>query len=132
MLLVDLAIALALLEFVVFLMAVAKARSTYKVEAPATTGPEAFERYFRVQMNTIEQLIVFVPAILLFAHYVQPLIAAALGLLFVIGRWLYFVGYVKDPKQRSAGFILSFVPNLVLLVGGLVGIIAQLVRHPGV
>ena len=98
MMLIDLTIALALLEFGVFLMAVARARGTYKVAAPATSGHEVFERYFRVQMNTIEQLIIFVPAILLFAHFVQPLIGAALGLLFVIGRWVYFIGYVKDPK----------------------------------
>jgi hypothetical protein len=131
MMLVDLTIALALLEFAVFLMAVGRARGTYKVAAPATTGHEVFERYFRVQMNTIEQLILFVPAILLFARYVHPLIAAGLGLLFVIGRWLYFLGYVKDPKKREAGFILSFVPNLILLLGGLIGVIVTLIRHPG-
>ena len=110
MTLVNLVLGLALLEFAVFLMAVARARGTYKVAAPATSGHEVFERYFRVQMNTIEQLIIFVPAIVVFAHYVNPLIAAGLGLIFVIGRWLYFVSYVKDPKKREVGFVLSFVP----------------------
>jgi glutathione S-transferase len=130
MALVHLAIALALIEFIVFVMAVGKARGTYAVPAPATSGHEVFERYFRVQMNTLEQLVVFVPAILLFGAYVQPLIAAALGLVFVIGRWLYFRGYVKDPKKREMGFILSVVPNLILLLGGLIGIVRILLMHP--
>jgi glutathione S-transferase len=128
--LVHLVIALALLEFIVFVMAVGKARATYAVPAPATSGNEVFERYFRVQMNTLEQLVVFVPAILLFGAYVHPLIAAALGLVFVIGRWVYFRGYVKDPKQRETGFILSALPNVILLLGGLIGIVRVLFMHP--
>src|SRR5579862_6743710 len=129
MTLVNLVLGLALLEFAVFLMAVARARGTYKVAAPATSGHEVFERYFRVQMNTIEQLIIFVPAIVVFAHYVNPLIAAGLGLIFVIGRWLYFVSYVKDPKKREVGFVLSFVPNLILLIGAIVGAGFALARY---
>jgi glutathione S-transferase len=128
MTLVNLVLALALLEFVVFLMAVGRARDTYNVPAPGCSGNEVFERYFRVQMNTIEQLIIFVPALVLFAHYVNPLIAAGLGLLFVIGRWVYFKGYVKDPKKRSLGFMLSFIPNMILLLGALVGAVWALVR----
>ena len=60
----------------------------------------------------------------------HPLIAAALGLVFVIGRWLYFRGYVKDPKKREMGFILSVVPNVILLLGGLIGIVRVLLMHP--
>jgi glutathione S-transferase len=131
MTLVHVVIALALVEFLVFLSAVGRARGTYKVPAPATSGHEVFERYFRVQMNTLEQLIVFVPAILMFAVYVQPLIAAALGLIFIIGRWLYFLGYVKDAKKREPGFILSAIPNAILLLGGLIGALVTLFRHPG-
>ncbi len=126
--LVHIVIALALIEFFVFLLAVGRARDTYKVPAPATSGNETFERYFRVQMNTIEQLVIFLPSILLFARYVHPLIAAALGLLFIIGRWVYFKGYVKEPAKRSTGFLLSGIPNLVLLAGGLIGAIVWLVR----
>ena len=103
MTLVHIVIALALIEFFVFLMAVGRARGTYQLPAPATSGNEMFERYFRVQMNTIEQLVIFLPSILLFARYVHPLIAAALGLVFVIGRWVYFRSYVKDPQKRSTG-----------------------------
>ena len=129
MTLVHIVIALALIEFFVFLMAVGRARGTYQLPAPATSGNEMFERYFRVQMNTIEQLVIFLPSILLFARYVHPLIAAALGLVFVIGRWVYFKGYVKDPTKRSTGFGLSAAPNLILLVGGLIGAIVWLARY---
>jgi uncharacterized MAPEG superfamily protein len=129
MTLVNLVLGLALIEFVLILMAVGKARDTYKVPAPATTGNELFERYCRVQNNTIEQLIIFGPALVVFAHYWSPLIAAGLGLLFVIGRWVYFKGYVKDPKQRSTGFLLSFIPNMILLIGGVVGAVVSLVRY---
>lgn len=132
MTLVHLVIALALVEFFVFLNAVGRARHLHKVAAPATSGNEVFERYFRVQMNTLEQLVIFLPAILLFAHYVHPLIAAALGLVFIIGRWLYFTGYVKDPKKRSTGFLLSAIPNIALLLGGLIGALVSLIRNPGV
>jgi glutathione S-transferase len=118
---VDLVIALALAEFLYFGFEVGKARVRYNVPAPATSGNEIFERYFRVQMNTLEQLVVFIPSILLFARYLSPYIAAALGVVFLIGRLLYLSGYVKDPKKRSAGFGLSFLPNAILLVGGIVG-----------
>lgn len=121
MALVHFVLALALLEYLAFGYAVARARGTYKVPAPATTGHEVFERYFRVQMNTLEQLVVFGPSIMLFAWYVNPYVAAALGLLFVIGRAVYFRGYVRSVEGRHLGFLLSAIPNVTLLVGGLLG-----------
>jgi glutathione S-transferase len=121
MTLVHLVIGAALLEYLWFGFAVGKAREKYSVKAPATTGNEIFERNFRVQMNTIEQLVVFIPSILLFALYVEPRIAAALGAVFVIGRAVYFRQYVRDPRSRSLGFGLSFTPMLILLVGALIG-----------
>src|ERR1700750_371193 len=111
--LVQLVIGLALVQFFFFLFAVGKARETYHVPAPATTGHEVFERYFRVQMNTLEQLIVFIPAILLFGHYVSAWLAAALGLVFVLGRALYFFGYVRSAPGRHQGFLVSVIPNAV-------------------
>ena len=124
-----LVLALALLEFFWFGLAVARARATYKVPAPATTGNEVFERYFRVQMNTLEQLIIFVPGIMLFAWYVNAWVAAALGLIFIIGRALYFRGYVRAAEGRHFGFMLSVIPNVVLLVGGGIGAIWKLIPH---
>lgn len=126
---VHLVIGLALLQFFVFCMAVGRARETYHVAAPATTGNEVFERYFRVQMNTLEQLIIFVPAILMFAHYLNPCWAAGLGAVYLIGRIMYFRAYVKAPGSRSWGYTVSALPNLALLVGGLVGVVIALVRH---
>jgi len=90
------------------------------------SGHEVFERYFRVQMNTLEQLVVFLPAILLFGRYVSAPVAAALGALFIIGRALYFQGYVRAAEKRHIGFGLSAFPNLVLLVGALLGVLRVL------
>ena len=118
---VHIVVCLALVEFLYFAMAVAGARGRYKVAAPAVTGNEIFERYLRVQMNTLEQLIVFVPSIVLFGQYLSPYIAAALGAVFLIGRLVYFVSYVKDPKKRELGFILSFAPTVMLLGGAIFG-----------
>lgn len=119
--LVHLVIALALVEFCLFGWAVARARARYKVAAPATTGHEVFERYYRVQMNTLEQLVVFIPSIVLFGQYLSAYIAAALGVLFIIGRAVYFRGYVKSAQARHVGFLLGAFPSMVLLVGGLIG-----------
>ena len=128
---VHVVLALALIEFFLFSLAVARARVTYKVSPPATTGHEVFERYFRVQMNTLEQLVIFVPSILLFGWYVSAWLAALLGVLFIIGRALYFRGYVRAPERRHRGFMLSVLPNLTLLVGGLLGALWALLRPGG-
>jgi glutathione S-transferase len=126
---VHLVIALALLQFFFFCMAVGRARGTYQVPAPATTGNEVFERYFRVQMNTLELLVVLVPSLVLFAAYVSPCWAAGLGAVYLIGRIVYFRAYVKAPGSRSLGYGLSAAPVLALLVGGIIGVIVALARH---
>lgn len=118
---VNLIVALALLQFLAFATAVGVARVRYKVPAPATTGNEAFERYFRVQMNTLELLILFVPAIWMFGFYVSANVAAGLGAVYIIGRGIYFFSYVKDPKKRELGFTLSAGPVAALVIGALIG-----------
>ena len=85
---VAIVLALVLLEYSFFAMMVGKARGTYNVNGPAVTGHEIFERYYRVQQNTLEQLVIFVPGIFLFAVYVHALTAAGLGVVFFIGRLL--------------------------------------------
>lgn len=112
---------LALLQFVIFAMLVGWARGKYGVAAPATSGHPIFERYYRVQMNTLELLAVFLPSLWLFGHFVSETWSAGLGLLFVLGRLLYLLGYVADPKKREIGFGLSFLPVLALLLGALYG-----------
>ena len=126
--LVHLVIGLALVEFFLFGWAVARARARYHVPAPATSGHEVFDRYFRVQMNTLEQLVVFIPAVLLFARYVNAYAAAALGVLFIIGRWVYFQGYVKSPQDRHVGFVLTACANVPLVSGAIIGSIDALIR----
>jgi uncharacterized MAPEG superfamily protein len=121
--LVQLVIGLALAQFFFFLFAVGKARATYNVPAPATTGNEVFERYFRVQMNTLELLVMFVPAMILFGQYFGGYIAAALGVIYLIGRLIYFTSYVKDPKSRSLGYGLSALPIMILVAGSIIGAI---------
>ena len=93
---------------------------------PAITGNEVFERYFRVQMNTLELLVVFVPAIWLFALQVSATWAAGLGAVYLVGRMVYLRSYIRDPKSRSLGFGLSMLPILIMLVGVLVVAIARL------
>ena len=112
---------LALIEYMVLGIQVGQARGRYGIEAPATTGHPIFERHFRVHQNTLEQLVVFVPALWLFARYVSAPVAAGLGVLFIVARLLYARGYVADPKKREAGSILTAVATSVLLLGGLIG-----------
>jgi len=121
MALVHLVIVLALLQFFAFGAAVGKARATYGVAAPATSGNDMFERYYRVQMNTLELLVMLIPALWLFGRELSPAAAAGLGALYLIGRLVYFVSYVKDPKTRSLGFALSSGPIVLLLLGALFG-----------
>ncbi len=110
---------LALLEYVAFQMLVGRARGRYGVPAPATTGNEVFERYYRVQQNTIEQLVVFLPSLWLFGLFLNPVVAAIIGLFFILGRILYLRGYVADPGKRGVGFLIGFVATSVLALGGL-------------
>ena len=119
-------IIVALLQYLAFGFMVGGARVKYGVAAPAISGNEVFERYFRVQQNTLEQLVAFVPGIWLFGVYVSPLWAAALGAVFIVGRAIYAAGYIRDPKARGAGFGLTFLPNVILLAGGLYGAVRSL------
>jgi glutathione S-transferase len=116
----------ALLEYFVFIFLVGRARGQYGVKAPAITGHEVFERYFRVQQNTLELLIAFLPALWIAAQYWNPTWMAAIGAVFIIGRLLYLRGYVSDPKGRSFGFLLSALPILVLVGFGVVGAVRAL------
>ncbi|PCJ36459.1 MAG: hypothetical protein COA93_01490 [Alphaproteobacteria bacterium] len=124
--LVTIVIALALMEYVVFSFLVGMARGKYGISAPAVTGDPIFERYYRVQENTLELLIFFIPGMVMFAYYVRPDAAAVLGVIFIIGRVLYFKGYIADPKKRTLGFFFSFFPSLILVLGGLIGAIMAL------
>ena len=118
--------ALAVLQFMVFGFKVGGARARYGVKAPAITGNEIFDRHFRVQQNTLEQLIGLLPGLYLFSSYFNPLWAAALGVVYLAGREIYATSYVRDPAKRGPGFGLTFFPVVILIAGGLIGAVRQL------
>jgi uncharacterized MAPEG superfamily protein len=126
---VDIVTALALLQFVYFGIQVGRARARFGVKAPAITGNDQFERSFRVQQNTLETIVVFLPSLYLFSRYFNPLWAAGLGVVYLIGRQVYAAAYVKDPAKRSLGYGLTVLPILALLVGGLIGAVLRIAGH---
>lgn len=87
---------------------VGRARGRYGVRAPATTGHEMFERAFRVQMNTLENVVIFLPALWLAALWVSEAVATVLGAVWLIGRIWYAIAYMREPKSRGGGFVLAF------------------------
>jgi len=119
--LVDLIATLAITQFLYFGMLTGRARMSSGLKAPAMTGDLGFERMYRVQMNTLELLIAFMPALFIAAKYWPPLIAAVLGAIYLIGRFLYHRTYVSNPSKRALGFMLSLAPVAVLLVLSLAG-----------
>jgi glutathione S-transferase len=125
---VSLVTLLALLLFVGVSLNVGRARAKYKIAAPAVSGNLDFERVYRVQQNTLEQLSIFLPALWLFAYYVSGPWAAGLGLAWTIGRVVYAIGYYKDANKRGPGFGISFGVTVVLIMGALVGVILQLTK----
>jgi uncharacterized membrane protein YecN with MAPEG domain len=122
--------AVALLQFFWFGWQVGVARGKYNIPAPAVSGNDVFERTFRVQMNTQEQLLVFLPALWIFASFISPLWAAVLGAVFIVGRAVYAMTYVRDPQSRSIGFALTAIPNLLMLLGILIWAVWALVKSP--
>jgi uncharacterized MAPEG superfamily protein len=118
---VDLVAALAVLQFLTFTILTGKARGKYGVKAPAITGHEGFERMYRVQMNTLELLIAFLPSLFLAAKYWSPVVMAGVGAVYLVGRVLYAVAYVNNPPSRGLGFVLSILPATFLAIAGAVG-----------
>ena len=120
-------ILLALVQYIYFTWQVGSARVKFGIEAPKITGNDTFERTFRVQQNTLEQLIVFIPGMLLFAHFVSPLWALLPGAFYLVGRQLYARSYVADPKKRGTGATLSMLAPIILVLGAIGGLVWQMV-----
>lgn len=119
---------LAILLYFLTAVGVARARAAYAVKAPATSGHPDFERAFRVQMNTLEWMPIFLPSLWLFAIYVSDPIAAALGVVWIVGRILYVVGYSRAAAKRGPGFGIQALASVVLWIGALGAVVRQLVH----
>lgn len=130
MLLVSLVTCLILLLFLFTLVKVGRARAQFKIAPPQVDGPEEFQRIVRVQYNTLEQLVLFLPSMWLFAYFVHPLVAAILGILWLIARIYYAVSYYKDASKRLAGFVMGVLIALITLLGAMIGIIYNWLNLP--
>jgi glutathione S-transferase len=118
---------LAVLFYFYTSIEVAKARAKFGVKVPAISGQPDFERVFRVQMNTLEWLPIFLPSLWLFAVYINDAVAAAIGLLWIFGRILYFRGYIKAAEKRSNGFLIQTLAAGVLLIGAFASAVGRIV-----
>jgi glutathione S-transferase len=122
---------LALLFYFWTGMGVARMRGKHGVKAPTMTGPMEFESSVRVQMNTLEWIVVFLPFLWLATIYFSPAMTiaylswlpAALGILWIIGRWMYMTGYMAAPEKRSNGFLIAGVAVIGLLICTIIGIV---------
>ena len=117
---------LLIMQYLYFMIMVGKARGTANIQAPATTGDEIFERNLRVQMNTLEQLILTLPAMWVCAIYFSASFASAMGLTFLVGRFIYRSAYIADPGNRDKGMIIGFMASVGLLLTALWGVIGKL------
>jgi len=119
---------IALLFYFFVTLNVARAHAKYKVDVPAMTGQPDFDRVFRVQMNTLEQLALFLPSLWLFAIYLSPAWASLLGAIWIVGRILYAIGYYQAAEKRSTGFLISFAGSSVLWLGAAYGVVHVLLQ----
>jgi len=119
--------ALALLLYVAVFLNAGRLRARFGIRAPAVAGPPEFERAFRIQQNTLEQLVWFLPALWLFALYVSPVWGGIVGVVWIAARGYYAVSYYRDPDSRGPGFLIGLGSAGVLLIGALIGIVAHLI-----
>ncbi len=117
---------LALLTYFWMSLQVGRARGKSGIKAPAMTGDAVLERAIRVQSNTLEWLPIFLVSLWLFAIYWNELVAACLGIVWIVGRLLYATGYMADPSKRGTGFLIQFLASAVLLLGALGRIVFSL------
>ncbi|MCV2353699.1 MAPEG family protein [Paucibacter sp. B2R-40] len=120
---------LAVAQYMTFTALVGRARTAYAIKAPAITGHERFERYYRVQMNTLELLVAYLPAMWLAAQFWSPNWMAAIGAVYLFGRTLYARSYIREPRSRTLGFFLSLLPIVVLMVAGLIGVMLAMLAQ---
>ena len=105
---------------------VARGRRRFSIPPPAVGGHPDFERLVRVQGNTLEWLAMFLPGLWMFAALVNPVAAAVLGAVWIVGRILYAVGYAQSAPKRGPGFLIQALATVVLLFGSLAGAVWRL------
>lgn len=123
-----LVILLAVIVYFWLGLRVGQARAKYGVKAPAITGNADFERTFRVQMNTLEWMPIFLPAAWLAAIYVSDILAALLGLVWIAGRVLYMRGYAEAAEKRETGFFVQAIATGALWAAALIGVLKSLLH----
>lgn len=123
---------LALLLLFVVTINVGRARFTSGVKPPLMVGDPAFERAVRVQQNTLEQIVIFLPAMWIFGTVISPIYAAILGAVWIVGRILYAWGYYQAAEKRGPGFGVSSLATIVLILGSLGGVTLQLIKSGGI
>jgi glutathione S-transferase len=119
---------LAILFYFFTSVQVSKARAAFGIKVPATSGHPDFERVFRVQMNTLEWMPIFLPSLWLFAIYIGDLYAAMLGLIWIAGRVLYLMGYSQAAAKRGPGFAIQALAGIILWLGALGAIVWRIVQ----
>jgi len=120
---VALIVLLAIVQYVWFTIQTGANRNKLGVKAPSVVGNKEWESLFRIQQNTLEQLIIFIPALFIFAYYLSAKWALIPGGIFIIGRQLYAIAYRKDPSKRVLGMTLTLLANVVLVLGGLFAVL---------
>lgn len=124
---VVLVILIAIVQYILLSALVGRARAKYGVAAPAISGHPVFDRTFRVQQNTLEGLVIFLPGLWFFGQYLSATWAVGLGIAGIVGRAIYAVGYIKDAEKRGLGAGIVGMVNMALVVGALVGVIKSLI-----
>ncbi|MCE9522256.1 MAG: MAPEG family protein [Alphaproteobacteria bacterium] len=104
------------------------ARVKHGIPAPATSGNPDFERVFRVHMNTLEWLPLFLPTLWICAYYWDPRVTALVGCVWIVGRAMYMHGYIAAANQRSMGFLIQAIAVLLLLLGSAAGAVMSLIN----
>lgn len=100
-----------------------RARGKYGIAAPAVSGPPLFERTYRVQMNTLEHTVIFLPALWLASQSGHPACAGILGLAWLVGRVGYVPAYIRNPPSRHYPFLLAMIALLLMLILGAWGVV---------
>jgi len=118
---------LIIIQYMYFTMRCGMARGKDTVVAPAISGDENYERAYRVQINTLEQMAVVLPAMWICAASFRADVAAILGAIFFIARFTYAAAYMKDPSTRAVGFVVGFFSSVALVLCSLYGVISQLI-----